>query len=534
MFSLFNKKKTITTNEFNQVVEGTSLTKEAWKRLKKNKMAIVGLIVVIIYALIAIFADSFPLYPYDEVVTEHQHLKPSFTKTSGDLMLEKKMQDLYYNAWKQGRLVVGEENDAKIKYWISEDKTNKVWNFLYAAGEEQREAGTFEWSSSDLKAIEKVEDKVQNDVMVTINGLYKNVNGKKVNIEKLSYTELADIYAAMLSIDRAQLDASVVKELKMALVNEIKANDSSISNEDANAQADIDFDNFSEKEFETKAKANIYGKIETQVKRDALKTVKADLKADPSMSFPYNDYQELSYGISADVTATKTHHRRYYLGTDYLGRDMLSRIVYGSRVSIGIGLVGTITSILIGILVGSLAGYIGGRVDYYLMRFVDVMYGLPYMLLVIIMMAIFDRSIINLFIALALISWLTIARMVRGQIMSLKNQEYVEAARSMGASTARIITRHMIPNSLSIIIVYSTIRIPNFIMQESFLSFLGLGVQAPYASWGSLIGDAVSSMTLYPWKLIFPSLTMVIFLFAMNFLGDGLRDAFDPQSKNQL
>ena len=156
------------------------------------------------------------------------------------------------------------------------------------------------------------------------------------------------------------------------------------------------------------------------------------------------------------------------------------------------------------------------------------------MLLVIICMAIFGRNIINLFFALALVSWLTIARMVRGQIMSLKNQEYVEAARSMGASTMHIIFRHMIPNSLSIIIVYSTIRIPAFIMQESFLSFLGLGVQAPYASWGSLIGDAVSSMALYPYKLIIPSIVMVVFLFSMNFFGDGLRDAFDPQSKNQL
>ncbi|MBQ2259422.1 MAG: ABC transporter permease subunit [Spirochaetales bacterium] len=532
MFS--KKKKNVTTNEFNQIVEGTSLTKEAWKRLKKNKMAILGLIVVIIYALIAICADMFPLYPYDEVVTEHQHLKPSFSKTSGELMLEKKMQDLYYNAWKQGRLVVGEENDAMIKNWIANDKTNKVWSYLLEAGEAQRAAGAFEWSKSDLSAIEKVEDKIQNDVMVTINGLYKNVNGKNTNLKKLNYNEIADIYASMLGLDRAVLDTSVEKELKMALVNEIKSKDSEISTEDATAQAEIDYANFSEKDFETKAKANVYGKIETQVKRDALKTVKANLKENPSQTFPYEEHQELSYGISADILATKTHDRRYYLGTDYLGRDMLSRIVYGSRVSIGIGLVGTITSILIGILVGSLAGYIGGRVDYYLMRFVDVMYGLPYMLLVIIMMAIFDRSIINLFIALALISWLTIARMVRGQIMSLKNQEYVEAARSMGASTARIITRHMIPNSLSIIIVYSTIRIPNFIMQESFLSFLGLGVQAPYASWGSLIGDAVSSMTLYPWKLIYPSLTMVIFLFAMNFLGDGLRDAFDPQSKNQL
>jgi oligopeptide transport system permease protein len=156
------------------------------------------------------------------------------------------------------------------------------------------------------------------------------------------------------------------------------------------------------------------------------------------------------------------------------------------------------------------------------------------MLLVIIAMAIFGRNILNLFFALAIISWLTISRMVRGQIMSLKNQEFIEAARSMGASTGRIIFKHLVPNSLSVIIVFSTLRIPSFIMTESFLSFLGLGVQAPFASWGSLVGDAVGGMTLYPWRLFFPAIVMTIFLFAMNFLGDGLRDAFDPQSKNQL
>jgi oligopeptide transport system permease protein len=228
------------------------------------------------------------------------------------------------------------------------------------------------------------------------------------------------------------------------------------------------------------------------------------------------------------------HDRRYYLGTDRLGRDLMSRIIYGSQVSIAIGLIGTFTSVLIGVILGSLAGYIGGKVDYFIMRVVDIMYGLPYMLLVIIAMAIFGRNILNLFFALAIISWLTISRMVRGQIMSLKNQEFIEAARSMGASTGRIIFKHLVPNSLSVIIVFSTLRIPSFIMTESFLSFLGLGVQAPFASWGSLVGDAVGGMTLYPWRLFFPAIVMTIFLFAMNFLGDGLRDAFDPQSKNQL
>lgn len=528
------KKKNQSINEFNQVIEGTSLTKEAWKRLRKNKLAVVGLVIVCLYAFVCAIADLLPLYPYDEIVTTHQHLQPSLTKTSGELMLDKEYQNVFYNAWRQKRLVVSEEEEQKIRGWIQEDETNKVWKFLYKEGMRQIEEGTFELSESDKSTIAKAEDRIQNELMVTIKHLYADIDGERVNLEKAPIESLVSVYSVMSGASEEQITEGVKTELLASLVNTIRANDTEISQEDAKAQAQVDYDNYSEKELDRLQRENLLSKIETIASRDCLKEIRAQIAADPSIEFPQDEELTLSYGVTVDFEALRTNDRRYFLGTDYLGRDMLSRIIYGGRISIAIGLVGTITSILIGILVGSIAGYKGGRVDYYLMRFVDVMYGLPYMLLVIICMAIFGRSIFNLFFALALISWLTIARMVRGQVMSLKNQEYVEAARSMGASTWRIITKHMIPNSLSIIIVYSTIRIPNFIMQESFLSFLGLGVQAPYASWGSLIGDAVASMTLYPWKLIYPSLAMVIFLFAMNFLGDGLRDAFDPQSKNQL
>ena len=198
-----------------------------------------------------------------------------------------------------------------------------------------------------------------------------------------------------------------------------------------------------------------------------------------------------------------------------------------------IGLIGTLTAVLIGILVGAFSGYIGGWFDNLTMRFVDIMYGLPYMLIVIIMRALFGRDNITLFVAIALVSWLTIARVVRGQIISLKNSEFVEAARSIGASTGRIVLRHMVPNTLGIVIVFSTLLIPSFIMSESFLSFLGLGISAPLASWGSLVSEGVKVMELYPWELIVPAVAMTVFLFAMNFLGDGLRDAFDPHTKNK-
>jgi oligopeptide transport system permease protein len=230
----------------------------------------------------------------------------------------------------------------------------------------------------------------------------------------------------------------------------------------------------------------------------------------------------------------KVHQRRYFFGTDYLGRDMLARIIFGSQISIGIGFVGTFTAMLIGIAIGAIAGYVGGRTDHLLMRFADIMYSLPYMFIVIIIMAFFGKHIFNLYIAIALVSWLTISRIVRGQFMSLKNYEFVEAARSMGASTSRIIIKHMLPNTLGVIIIFTTLSIPGFILAESFLSFLGLGISAPLASWGTLVADAMEGMEHYPWRLFFPGAIMTIFLFAMNFLGDGLRDAFDPQSKNRL
>ncbi len=253
---------------------------------------------------------------------------------------------------------------------------------------------------------------------------------------------------------------------------------------------------------------------------------------------PELDKAKVEYDLlKADIATNPNHKKVYILGTDYLGRDMLSRTIYGGRISMLVGLVGTITAVLLGIIIGAISGYAGGRLDNFLMRFVDIMYGLPYMLIVIIMMSVFrtegSSSIFILFIAIALVSWLTIARVVRGQIISLKNSEFVEAARSMGASSGRIIFRHLLPNTLGVIIVFSSLSLPGFIMSESFLSFLGLGVSAPDASWGTLVSEGVQGMELFPWRLLVPAAIMTLFLFAMNFLGDGLRDALDPQSKNR-
>jgi oligopeptide transport system permease protein len=223
--------------------------------------------------------------------------------------------------------------------------------------------------------------------------------------------------------------------------------------------------------------------------------------------------------------------KAHILGTDELGRDLFTNILYGLRISLAIGLLATIVSILIGVSYGAISGYFGGTTDNLMMRFVDILYALPYMFLVIILMVIFGKNIFILFIALGAVLWLTMARIVRGQVMSLKEKEFVLAARSIGVNQFVIVFRHLIPNSLGPIIVYATLTIPSVILQEAFLSFLGLGVQPPLSSLGVLIANGAQSMELYPWLVLFPGIILAITLFCLNFLGDGLRDALDPYMK---
>ncbi len=239
---------------------------------------------------------------------------------------------------------------------------------------------------------------------------------------------------------------------------------------------------------------------------------------------PYSyEEQDLMLGAAPPSMA-------HWLGTDVLGRDMLTRVMYGGRVSLMVGFIATGVALLIGVVYGAVAGYVGGRVDAAMMRLVDILYALPFMIFIILLMVLFGRNMLLLFLAIGAVEWLTMARIVRGQVLSLRQQEFVEAAISIGLSPWTIIRRHIIPNTLGPVIVYTTLTIPSVMLLEAFLSFLGLGIQPPQSSWGLLISYGVETMEEYPWLLIYPGLTLSIALFALNFLGDGLRDALDPKA----
>ncbi|MBN3817953.1 ABC transporter permease subunit [Paraburkholderia sp. Se-20369] len=231
------------------------------------------------------------------------------------------------------------------------------------------------------------------------------------------------------------------------------------------------------------------------------------------------------------ISLAPTWANQHWFGTDELGRDLLVRTLIGGRVSIEVGLLGTLVSGLFGVAWGATAGFAGGRVDAVMMRVVDMMYAIPYLLIAILMMTLFGRSFMLVVLTISAFSWIDMARVVRGQTLSLRNREFVDAARAIGVSPASIVRRHVVPNLLGVVVVYATVSVPGIVLTESVLSFLGLGVQEPMTSWGVLIQDGAQKLESMPWLLLAPAVMLCVTLYCVNFVGDGLRDALDPKDR---
>lgn len=441
-----------------ELVEGTSLWRDAFKRLIKNRAAMTGLIVVVIMGLAAIFFEPISKYGTQFGLAEqHPFIEP---KPPG------------------ARSVPNEHFD------LMEPDGDLAFEKLDRDGD----------GSIDDRELERA---------------YRHIEFETIDTNGNGTIDYEEFRAAPLSLppgNEQVPDCDRWKQIKSSLPP-IEHPEIFECDAKSEANGEIPFE-------ET---GRLVALVSDREARDLVET----LDENKTGAIERTEYR--------GIPAPKTH----LLGTDQLGRDLLTRLIYGARISLSVGLLAAFVSFFIGVTWGATSGFIGGVVDNIMMRIVDIMYGLPFMILVILLISVFGQSILLLFIAIGAIRWLTMARIVRGQVISLKEQEFIEAAECIGVSNTGIIFKHLIPNALGPIIVYTTLMVPSVMLAEAFLSFLGLGIRAPYTSWGLLASEGREVMGSAPWIIIAAGSALAVTLLSLNFLGDGLRDALDPQLKDQ-
>ena len=328
---IFNKKKNTTAiNEFNQEIAGNSLTKDAWRRLRKNKMAVISLVIVIIYILLAVLAPILPIYPYDEIILDHQHLPPSFTKNAGELLMEKRLADLYTQAWRQGNLELTEEEDDMLWEWIDSNEVNKVWDYMYEKGNAMVADGSYTLSSYEQRRIDSLKEDIRTELQITLKEVWYRADSgsERVKLTSLNTDEILAAYAQLVNISAEDQKTQYMKEIEQQVLREIKERTPDLSDEEYEILLDQEFNDMSESRLNTLIRSNVLVKLNNTIRSVGLRNLK-NAAEDGTLEFPLEDEISISETISATIKASKVHERQYYLGTDYQGRDMLSRIIYG-------------------------------------------------------------------------------------------------------------------------------------------------------------------------------------------------------------
>ncbi len=505
---------------------------DVWRRLKKNKLSMFGLAGVIIVILFGIFGPFFTPYEYSDQVLDYSNLPPT-------LEIYKLEDEFYINVTKEYRVL---ETTSKGKLlgridYVYKDIVNKIYYYAksYELTLDDGESGNYPLGDTSLLYGSVYSEKwgiafrdfknegSQDEVELTY--IHPNSPFNDVLMEG----ETFDIHSEDLTL------TSIIFVSDPDIVNPVYT---SLDFDDG-AQAIIDQLEVEEHISEVTFGGNMI------IVNFSYKLMDVDERPegyeDVQMTVTYNN-------VEAKYIHDKVSNSTYLWGTDMLGRDLLTRVMFGARISLTVAFVATLVNFFIGIFYGSISGYSGGNVDNYMMRFVDIINSIPLVLYVILLMVLLKEVVIDvtifgkyfvifkggaglgtIIIALGSIYWVGMARLVRGQILGLKEQEFVLAARTIGVSRMKIISRHLVPNAMGPIIVSMTMMIPSAVFTEAFLSFIGLGISAPKASWGTLANDALSGLTTYPYQLFFPSAAIAITMLAFNFLGDGLRDALDPR-----